>query len=55
MKFNVLTIFPDLISDFLKYGLIKKAIDSGLAHVNIVNLRDYAINNHGQVDDDFKN
>lgn len=51
MKFNVLTIFPDLISDFLKYGLIKKAIDSGLSHVNIINLRDYAINNHGQVDD----
>jgi tRNA (guanine37-N1)-methyltransferase len=30
---------------------MKRAQEKGLLEVNIINLRDYAINQHGQVDD----
>ncbi len=51
MIFEVLTIFPELIECYTKYGVIGKAIEKGLAKVKIYNLRDYTSDKHKKVDD----
>ena len=50
MKFNVITLFPE-IYDALDHGLIKKAQINKLIELNIINLRDFSLNNSGQIDD----
>ena len=50
MKFNVITLFPE-IYDALDYGLIKKAQIKKLIELNVINLRDFSLNNSGQIDD----
>lgn len=49
MKFFVLTIFPQMIEDYCKYGIVRKAIKVGALEVFPINLRDFAPK--GQVDD----
>jgi tRNA (guanine37-N1)-methyltransferase len=51
MKFSVVTIFPDLIKEFLKYGLISKAIKEKLIEVEVYDLREFTSNKHRKVDD----
>ena len=51
MKFTVLTIFPDLFRPFLELGLMGRAVKEAKVEVKIKHLRDYAINNQGQLDD----
>lgn len=51
MIFNVITLFPEMIKETLSYGVIGKAIDSGLIELNCFNPRDYAENKHNRVDD----
>ena len=51
MKFNVLTLFPDLFEQYLSQTILKRAIDKDIIDFNIVNIRDYARNKHSQMDD----
>ena len=51
MKINIVTLFPDFFSSPLKESLLGKCIDSKNLVVNLINLRNYAVNKHGQVDD----
>lgn len=51
IKFNVVTLFPDLINKHLDYLPFKKGLDNKLLSVNLINLRDYAVDNYGSVDD----
>ncbi|PLX18543.1 MAG: tRNA (guanosine(37)-N1)-methyltransferase TrmD [Candidatus Muiribacterium halophilum] len=51
MKINVVTIFPDMIKDFLKQGLVKRHIENGGIEINAINLREWGIGNYKQVDD----
>ena len=51
LKFNVLTLFPDMFNGFKEESIIKRAIDQEKVKINIKNLRDYANNKHNQVDD----
>lgn len=51
MKFDVLTVLPKLFSNFLQEGVIGRAISSGKVNVNIVNIRDFALDRHKVVDD----
>ena len=48
---TVFTIFPELFPGFLGYSLTGKALEDGLWSINTVNIRDYAIDKHGSVDD----
>ena len=50
MQFNVITLFPE-IYDALDHGLIKKAQINKLIELNVINLRDFSLNNSGQIDD----
>lgn len=51
MHFNVITLFPELVTHALSFGVIGKAIDNGLLTIKCVNPRDYAENKHNRVDD----
>lgn len=51
MRFDVITLFPELISGYFNDSILKKAIEKGLLTVNFHQLRDYATDKHRQVDD----
>ena len=50
-KFNIITLFPQLISEHLQYLPFKKALEKGSLEVNLINLREFAIDSYGTVDD----
>ena len=51
MKIEVLTLFPELFESFTKAGLLQRAVESGALNLSTTQLRNYAINAHGQIDD----
>lgn len=51
MRFDVLTLFPEMIEVNFKYSLMKRAVDSGVFSINTVNPRDFTENKHKKVDD----
>lgn len=51
MRFTVLTLFPDQVTDFLSKSIIGRAIEKGIIHINAVDIRDFAVNSYGKVDD----
>ena len=48
---HVLTIFPGIFESFMKFGILRRAFEKGLLKVNLINIRDSAVNHHGTVDD----
>ncbi|MBN2200119.1 MAG: tRNA (guanosine(37)-N1)-methyltransferase TrmD [Candidatus Aminicenantes bacterium] len=51
MRFDIITIFPEMFASVFSGGIIRKAVERGLIQVNVHNLRDYATGKHRQVDD----
>lgn len=51
MRIDVITIFPDLIRDVLKYSIPRRAIAAGLIDVLAHDLRDHADDKHKTIDD----
>lgn len=51
MRFDLLTLFPDLFDSYLQQSLLKKAIDRGLIEIHRWNFRDWATDKHQSVDD----
>ena len=51
MRFDVLTLFPEMFSGYLGQSLLKLAIDRGLVEVDLHNIRDWAKDKHHKVDD----
>jgi tRNA (guanine37-N1)-methyltransferase len=51
MRFDIITVFPELFSGVLECGILRRARQSGLADIRIVNLRDFAKDKHRSVDD----
>jgi tRNA (guanine37-N1)-methyltransferase len=41
MRFEVITIFPELFGSFLQKGLVAKAHESGVIQVHCTNIRDF--------------
>ena len=52
MHFNILTIFPEMFPGTLGDGVVGRALENGKWSYNVVNIRDFAINNYGSVDDE---
>ena len=46
----VISVFPELIKDFIDYGVLKKGQDKSLINIEAINLRDFSDKN-GYVDD----
>ncbi len=51
MRFDILTIFPNLFDSYLQQSLLKKAIDAGLVEIQTWNFRDWAPGKHSSVDE----
>lgn len=51
MRFEVLTLFPELIQSHLNFSIMKRAKDDGVIEVNTINPRDYTLDKHKKVDD----
>ena len=51
MRFDVLTLFPELINSHLDFSIMKRATDEGVFEVNAVNPRDFTLDKHKKVDD----
>jgi len=51
MRFDVLTLFPELFSSYLGQSLLKLAIQRGLVDVQTHDIRDFGTGKHRQVDD----
>ena len=50
MKFNVLTLFPEMFSS-LDESIIGRGKEKGLIDINLINIRDFSKNKHKKVDD----
>ncbi len=51
MRFDVLTLFPEMIEQVCSHSIVARGIESGLISVNAINPRDYTKNKHKKVDD----
>ena len=51
MRFDVLTLFPELFQPFLGSGITRRAFESGQVDVRLWNPRDFADGNYRRVDD----
>ncbi len=52
MKISVLTIFPEMFGDFMKEPVIARALSSGAAQIDIVDIRPFAGGSFRHIDDD---
>ncbi len=50
-RFDVITLFPDMVHDAARYGVTGKAIERGLVDLTLWNPRDYTHDVHRTVDD----
>jgi tRNA (guanine37-N1)-methyltransferase len=51
MKFDILTLFPEMFEGFLNTSIIKRAIVDNKVTIGIHNIRDYSLDPHKRVDD----
>lgn len=51
MRFDVLTLFPELFSSFLKETILGRAVKAGLVDIRLVNIRSFARGRHLVADD----
>lgn len=51
MKFNVLTLFPEMIENCCDCSILKRAIENDVIKVKITNPRDFSLDKHKKVDD----
>lgn len=51
MKFDVITLFPELIEQACSHSIIKRAIENSIIEINAINPRDFSTDKHNKVDD----
>jgi tRNA (guanine37-N1)-methyltransferase len=51
MKFTILTIFPDIINNYIKESILKRGQSAGVIEFEIINFRDFSESKHKTVDD----
>ena len=51
LRFDVLTLFPEIFSGYLTQSLLKLAIENGLIEIKLWDIRDWATGKHRSVDD----
>ncbi len=50
MKFNIITIFPEIFKSYFKESIVKRAQERGLIEIKVYNLRDFTNDRHKTVD-----
>ncbi|MDY6880049.1 MAG: tRNA (guanosine(37)-N1)-methyltransferase TrmD [Desulfatiglans sp.] len=51
MRFEIVTIFPQMFSGYVHEGVLGRAVKSGIVEVNVVNIRDFARGTRKNTDD----
>ncbi len=51
IKFDIVTIFPEVVSTYTGSSILKRAQEKGLVEIEVHNLRDWALDKHRVVDD----
>ena len=51
MKFDILTLFPEMITSVMSESILGRAEKNKIIEINAVNIRDFAQNKHNRVDD----
>src|SRR5262245_41788959 len=51
MRFDVLTLFPDIFAGYLTQSILKLALERGIVEIHLWNIRDWAKGKHKSVDD----
>ena len=51
MRFDVLTLFPDIFQGYFTQSILKLALKAGLVEIHLWNIRDWAKGKHKKVDD----
>ncbi|HCK42021.1 MAG TPA: tRNA (guanosine(37)-N1)-methyltransferase TrmD, partial [Planctomycetaceae bacterium] len=51
MRFDVLTLFPEIFSGYMTQSLLKLAMDRSLVQIQLHNIRDWSNDKHKCVDD----
>ncbi len=51
MRFDVLTLFPEIFQGYLTQSILKLALERGLVEIHLWNIRDWAKGKHKSVDD----
>ena len=51
MRFDIITLFPNMLSSFFQESILKRAQNKQLAEIHLHDLHDYSQNNYGSIDD----
>jgi tRNA (guanine37-N1)-methyltransferase len=51
MRIDILTLFPEMFASPFNESMIARARQNGLLQINTINIRDFALDKHQQVDD----
>jgi tRNA (guanine37-N1)-methyltransferase len=51
LHIDIITVLPDLIRSPLEHSILKRGSDKGLIKINLIDLRQYGLGKHHQVDD----
>jgi tRNA (guanine37-N1)-methyltransferase len=51
MRFDILTIFPEIFEMFSRHSIIGRAVDNNIIEINPINIRDYSTDKHHSTDD----
>lgn len=51
MRIDIITVVPELLESPLNHSIMKRAQNKGLLEVHVHHLRQWAVNDYGQVDD----
>jgi tRNA (guanine37-N1)-methyltransferase len=51
VRFDIITIHPELLSGTIDHSIIKRGRDKGLLEINLINLREFTTDKHRTVDD----
>ena len=50
-EINVVTIFPEIVKEWMKYGIVNKGIQKNIFSLNVYDLREWGLGNSKQIDD----
>lgn len=51
MRFDILTLFPEMFASYLGESILRKALERELIHIELHNIRDWTHDKHHRVDD----
>jgi len=51
IRFDILTVFPEMFASPFQFSLLKKAQERGLIEIGLHNIRDHALDKHRMTDD----